>query len=45
MPSKASIHVTKTTTRTRAKVRKGASGKGGNPNHCPVCGKFMGKKS
>lgn len=41
MPSKASIHVTKTTTRTRAKVKKG---KGGNPNHCPVCGKFMGKK-
>lgn len=44
MPSKASIHVKKTTTRTRAKVKKG-KGKGGNPNHCPVCGKFMGKKS
>ena len=42
MPSKASIHVTKTKTRTKAKVKKG---KGGNPNHCPVCGKFMGKKS
>lgn len=42
MPGKAYVRVTKTKTRTKAKVKKG---KGGNPNHCPVCGKFMGKKS
>lgn len=42
MPGKAYVRVTKTKTRTKAKAKKG---KGGNPNHCPVCGKFMGKKS
>ena len=41
MPGKAYVRVTKTKTRTKAKAKKG---KGGNPNHCPVCGKFMGKK-
>lgn len=39
MPGKAYVRVTKTKTRTKAK-----KGKGGNPSHCPVCGKFMGKK-
>lgn len=40
MPGKAYVKVTKTKIRTK----KGTKGKGGNPNHCPVCGKFMGKK-
>ena len=40
--ARASVRVRKTrTTRvTRAKVKKRS--KRGNPNHCPVCGKFMG---
>ena len=40
MPSKAYVKVTKTTTRTKKKNK----GKVGNPNKCPVCGKFMGSK-
>lgn len=42
--SRASVKVTKTrtTTRTRTRVKKG---KRGNPNKCPVCGKFMGSKN
>lgn len=41
MMSKSSIKVTKTYFKGKAKVKKG------NPNKCPVCGKFMGsgKKS
>lgn len=43
--ARASVYVRKTRTvtktTTRAKVRKGKNK--GNPNHCPVCGKFMGK--
>lgn len=43
--SKAVIKVTKTktvtTTRSKARVKKG---KVGNPNKCPVCGKFVGSK-
>lgn len=43
--AKASVKVTRTKTttqrKTRAKVKKD-SGKRGNPNKCPVCGKFMG---
>lgn len=42
--AKASIHVTKTktTTKTVAKVGKSRNKQKGNPNRCPVCGKFMG---
>lgn len=43
MPSKASIHVSKTVTRKTVKVKRGSCKKG-NPNKCPVCGKFMGSK-
>ena len=39
--AKASVHVTKSTTKTHtvAKVGKGK----GNSNRCPVCGKFTSK--
>lgn len=39
--AKARVHVTKSTTKTHtvAKVSKGK----GNPNKCPVCGKFISK--
>lgn len=42
--ARANVHVTKvkTVTRTTAKVGKSRSKSGGNPNKCPVCGKFMG---
>lgn len=42
--AKASIHVTKTRTITRSKVKvpKNRSKQGGNTKKCPVCGKFMG---
>lgn len=42
--AKSSVHVTKTRTvkTTTTRVKKGSAGKG-NPNRCPVCGKFMGK--
>lgn len=39
--AKASIHVTKTKTVT--KVGKLRNKSGGNPNRCPVCGKYMSK--
>ena len=40
--SRASVRVTKrrTTRVVRTKVKK----KKGNPNHCPVCGKFMSNR-
>lgn len=42
--AKASIHVTKTRTitRTKVKVPKNGNKQGGNHKRCPVCGKFMG---
>ena len=42
--AKASIHVTKTRTITRSKIKvpKNGNRKGGNSKKCPVCGKFMG---
>ena len=42
--AKASVRVrrSKTVTTARTKVRKDGKGKRGNPNKCPVCGKFMG---
>lgn len=42
--AKASIHVTKTRTITRSKVKvpKNGNKHGGNSKKCPVCGKFMG---
>lgn len=36
--SKAQIRVKKVKTKTVTKVKKGK----GNPNKCPVCGKFIG---
>lgn len=43
--AKSSIKVTKTNTYFKTKSKKNA--KKGNPNKCPICGKFMGsgKKS
>ena len=43
--AKSSVHVTKTRTvkTTTARVKNGSTGKG-NPNRCPVCGKFIGKQ-
>ena len=42
--AKARIHVTKakTTKRITARVAKSRNKSGGNPQKCPVCGKFMG---
>lgn len=42
--AKAKIHVTKTRTITRSKIKvpKNGNRKGGNSKKCPVCGKFMG---
>ena len=42
--AKASIHVakTRTITRTKVKVPKNGNKQGGNHKRCPVCGKFMG---
>lgn len=42
--AKASIRVrkSKTVTTSRVRVKKNEKGKRGNPNKCPVCGKFMG---
>lgn len=45
MPSKARVRVTKIRTRTVAKVGKSWNKQKGNPNKCPVCGKFMGRGS
>lgn len=44
--AKSSIKVTTTKTKTKVIVKtpKGA-GKKGNPNKCPVCGKFTGKNA
>lgn len=42
MPSKAKVKVTKVRTTTTAKVGKSRNKSGGNPNKCPICGKFMG---
>lgn len=41
--AKASVKVTKSARRTvtRTKVRKSSNKSSGNPNKCPVCGKFM----
>lgn len=43
--AKASVHVTKSTTKTHTTVKVGKSRNksGGNPNRCPVCGKFTSK--
>lgn len=40
---KASVKVTKTSKRTvtRTRVGKSRNKQKGNPNKCPVCGKFM----
>lgn len=40
--AKASVRVSKTTTRTTAKVGKSRNKSGGNKHKCPICGKFMG---
>jgi hypothetical protein len=45
MPSKAKVKVTKVRTTTTAKVGKSRNKSGGNPNKCPICGKFMGNGS
>lgn len=45
MPSKAKVKVTKVRTTTTAKVGKSRNKSGGNPNKCPICGKFMGSGS
>lgn len=44
---KASVKVTKTSKRTVTKTRVGKlrNKQKGNPNKCPVCGKFMGSGS
>lgn len=42
--ARASVKKTRTTKRSVAKVRKSNKSKG-NPNRCPVCGKFMGSGS
>lgn len=42
MPSKASIHVTKSVRVTRTKVSKSGKTKSGT-KRCPVCGKYMGR--
>ena len=39
--AKASVKKTRTTKRSVARVKKSGRRKG-NPNKCPVCGKFMG---
>mgnify|MGYP000033182137 CR=1 FL=1 len=43
--AKARVHVTKSTTKTHTTVKVGKSRNksGGNPNRCPVCGKFTSK--
>lgn len=38
--AKAKVTIVRTKTRTKKKT-----GKKGNPNHCPTCGKFWNKKS
>ena len=47
MPSKAraTVKVTRVKTMKTAKVGKSRNKSGGNPNKCPVCGKFMGNGS
>lgn len=47
MSGRASIYVkknkTKTVTHKRVKLKKGNNKSKGNPNRCPVCGKYMSK--
>lgn len=45
--ARASVSVKKTSSRTvtRTKVGKSRNKQKGNPNKCPVCGKFMGSGS
>lgn len=45
MSSKAKVKVTKVRTTTTAKVVKSRNKSGGNPNKCPICGKFIGSGS
>ena len=45
MPSKAKVRVTKVRTVKTAKVGKSRNKSGGNPNKCPIYGKFMGSGS
>lgn len=42
MHSKARVKVTRVKTTKTAKVGKSRNKSGGNPNKCPICGKFMG---
>ena len=42
MPSKARVKVTKVRTMKTVKVGKSRNKSRGNPNKCPICGKFMG---
>lgn len=42
MPSRAHVRVTKTKTVTKTRTTTKSRKKRGNPNKCPVCGKFMG---
>lgn len=42
--AKQKIKITKTVTKTRTKTRtkkNSSSGKKGNPNRCPTCGRFI----
>lgn len=41
MSSKARVKVTRAKTTKTVKVSKSRNKSGGNPNKCPVCGKFM----
>lgn len=48
--ARASVHVSKSNTRmvtkttTKTRVGKNRNKQKGNPNRCPVCGKFMGNR-
>lgn len=42
MPSRAHVRVTKAKTVTKTRTTTKSRKKRGNPNKCPVCGKFMG---
>lgn len=41
MSAKQTIVITRVKTRTRKKKTNNSSGKRGNPNRCPSCGRFM----
>lgn len=43
--AKASVKVTKSLVKKTVKVGKSRNKSKGNPNKCPVCGKFMGSGS